>query len=532
MISASRRNLSMKPFVFLPLLRLSLLLAVFLTTFSTYAAECDHATNSEAIARCIGSDLYAADENLNLSYKALMESLDAADKAKLRSDQLAWLKERNQVCRLSTRETDREKWYEDLIKDYRKAVCVARYSKSRTVELESMAAQRKYRDAERAHSQKDYQVKADKQYESGQWYYEIKLNPSAIALSGSAVIWTGCGESKSNTAVGATYRIRAGALPSETVIGVAIDLEHGKFYHSINGVWQNGNPGSAEGFDVKLGRTYHCGIDSTELVEPLLKRQYLDVNFGERPFLYERPAHYKPYRGDSVWMMAGANEDGMRLSFDYTSFNLKESRPTMRIMQTYDTLQDLRETNRKFKATQTQMRIDCRASKVDAMSTFYVSENGTYVATARYPLKVDFKPGLDTAGGRLVKSICFLAENKFDLPAIGADGTWDKMISPSAELQIFEAPSRRQFKNGYLLVEQKNETTTSIEMNGQKSNIILAISAMNCSDLSMHRLMAIRYGQHGDVVGVDYFLGENSAPKLPENRKRFADACAAAVPPN
>jgi len=143
------------------------------------------------------------------------------------------------------REQNRRKWHEALTRDHKKALCVARYSKARTLELESMLARQSFRTAAASHQQQDYQIVSDIPRSSGRWYFEVKLKTEDIARLGSAVIWIGCRESKSNTGVGATKRIRPGLSSGESIIGIAIDLEHGKFYHSIDGTWEIGQPGSS-----------------------------------------------------------------------------------------------------------------------------------------------------------------------------------------------------------------------------------------------------------------------------------------------
>ena len=501
-------------------------LLTLLVAFNTFAAECDDPKGSEEISRCVGSDLYAADINLNLMYKSLAGSLIGADKDHLRADQLAWLKERNRVCGLTNKETDREKWHEDLMKDFKKAICVTRYSKVRTIELDDMMTQHKFKIAAAAHPQQDYQLTSNKLRESGFWYYEVKVNAGAISRSGSAIIWSGCGEEKTHSAAGVTFRIRPGQNLGETLIGIAIDLEQGKFYHSENGVWQDGEPGSSGGLDIKLGRTYRCGIDSSELVKPLLEKQYLDVNFGERPFIYEPPQKYAPYRGEANWLVGGIDTTGMRTSFDYASFDIKSIPPTLSVMQEYPELKGLKEIDKKYKAVQSQLEIDCGALKADGLATFFVSDRHTYVATSGYPFKIEQQPGLDTVGGRLIKTVCFLSSNKFELPAISAAGNWDAIVSPSPNVRIFESPERRQSKNGYLLVTNKNEMTSYTTVNGEQSKLIVAVSALNCKDLTMHQLIGIRYGDQGNIVGADYYIDESNFPTLPENRKRLIDACA------
>ena len=78
-------------------------------------------------------------------------------------------------------------------------------------------------------------------------------------------------------------------------VGFALDLEAGKLYVRRNGAWPRGVPGSSGGMDLKLGRTYRCGADSTALVAPLVEKGFLQLNFGEKAFSYSMPDGYRPF---------------------------------------------------------------------------------------------------------------------------------------------------------------------------------------------------------------------------------------------
>ena len=512
-------------------IRISLVtLVLAFATAGARAENCNPSSSQTDIAKCVGNDLYDADVKLNLSYQSLMNGLDTAGQVRLKKEQLDWIKERNQVCNLTADDTRSDNWHQELIKNYKKTLCVTRYSKVRTTELENFAQNQRTKSVALAHSQQEYQITSKELRESGLYYFEVKVAQREIARLGSVVIWVGCGESKSNTSAGATLRIRPGANSGDKLIGVALDLDQGKFYHSEDGVWDGSEPGSSKGIDVKLGRPYTCGIDSSELVKPLVEKRMLDVNFGERPFIFHPPETYIPYRGKANWMPIGDPEEGMRVFFDYTSFQPHTVRPTFTSLQEYPTLHESPGTGVQYKGMQAQIKVDCSTSRVESTAPVFVSAQRTYVAQSGFPMKVEQKPNGDNVGARLVKTLCFLNLHKFSLPDISNGGSWETLASPVSSVKIFEAVDRRQSKGDFLLVTNKNVVDADIVMNGEKTNVIVAVSALNCMDLSMKQILGIRYGKNGQVVGADFYFDENRFPQLPPNRKRLIDACAAKSP--
>jgi hypothetical protein len=179
---------------------------------------------------------------------------------------------------------------------------------------------------------------------------------------------------------------------------------------------------------------------------------------------------------------------------------------------------------------QAQMKIDCSTSRVESTAPIFVSAQRTYVAQSGFPMKVEQQSDGDNVGARLVKTLCFLNLHKFNLPDISSAGSWDTLASPVASVKILEAVDRRQSKGDFLLVTNKNEVDADIVMNGEKSNVVVAVSALNCKDLSMKQILGIRYGKSGQVIGADFYIDENNFPRLPPNRKRLVDACAATSP--
>lgn len=444
-------------------------------------------------------------------YQSLLQKVSGSDKSKIEESQRAWIKGRDTACKSGSKETDREKSHGRITESRAETLCIISYSKARTIELNDMMPRQKLIAGEVPHTHKDYILASDKQHEAGLWYYETKLKVGELTRFGDLVIRTVCGESKTNTSVEASIFMDTSTNVIEALIGVAVDLDRGKFYHSLNGVWQGGDPGGNGGINIKLERSWQCGIDSTAVLEPLLKKQYIDVNFGERPFIYEPPPGYKPFGNEPIWMIGAISDKGMHLSFDYMSFNIKGDKPSLTGRQEYPKLSSLSESDKKYKAIQYGLDIDC----------------STKMAKSRGGFKVDQKVGLDTIGGRLIESLCFLKKNNFDLPDIVANDKWEPMLSPSPLIKISEATNRRQYRNGYLLVKQKNDTSLGADVFGEQSKQLIIISAFNCIDKTMHVLIVVRYGDHGNVLGADYYNQNDNAPKLPQNKMRYETACAA-----
>jgi hypothetical protein len=107
-------------------------------------------------------------------------------------------------------------------------------------------------------------------------------------------LWMGCANPEH--AHGGLLNIRThDAGYGVHAVGVALDLQDGKMYVRNNGSWDKGAPGSAKGLDLKLGRIYKCGLTSTIAVSPLEKLNFVEVNFGSKPFKYALPDGYRPF---------------------------------------------------------------------------------------------------------------------------------------------------------------------------------------------------------------------------------------------
>ena len=282
--------------------------AILLSPLRVHAAQCDDPKTTDEIAQCLGIELRDSDTKINQSYKELIDKLDRANQSKLRNEQLAWIKERDAACGLNTKESNREKWYQALLADYRKTVCVTRYTRQRTAELDRMLgkvsppASGKPIPTEEAkqpgfsRTLADYRVLSKENKEKGRWYLELAVNSAEIAKFSPTALFLGCADENASNTFGTLFHVR-GSDTSAPVIrfGFALDLESGKLYLRRNGTWTSGAPGSSGGMDLKLGRAYRCGAESTALVAPLVEKGFLQLNLGDKTFAYSMPDGYRPF---------------------------------------------------------------------------------------------------------------------------------------------------------------------------------------------------------------------------------------------
>lgn len=267
------------------------------------ANECDRPQTSDAMARCLGNELRQSDAKINDIYQQLMARFDETDRKRLRDEQRAWLKERDEVCILDRRETNREKWLRETLKDYRKTVCVTRYTRFRTAELEKLFADQKSVHAKsnelayqlpKKTEQSKYQIVSPSIRNQGHWYFDVTVNARDIARLGLNALWLGCWEGKTNSSVGTLVQVRDVKGASGNVrYGFALDLDAGRLYISLDGAWPNGEPGSIRGVAAQAGGEYKCGAESTMPIGPLIERGLLTINYGiPHSFPYRIPSGY------------------------------------------------------------------------------------------------------------------------------------------------------------------------------------------------------------------------------------------------
>lgn len=269
----------------------------------THAKECDRPQTSEAVALCLGNELRQSDVKINDIYQQLMGRLDEPEQTKLLDDQRAWLKERDEICLLDRHESNREKWLRNVLTDYRKTVCVTRFTRYRAIELEKLLSNLKAASSAPNDlasqsppktEQSKYQITSPMVRNQGHWYFDVTIYSRDIARLGFNALWLGCREGATNTSTGMIVYVRdEKGAPGKVTYGFALDLDAGRLYISMNGAWQNGEPGSARGIPTKVGGEYRCGVESTMPIAPLIERGLLAVNYGiPNSFPYRIPSGF------------------------------------------------------------------------------------------------------------------------------------------------------------------------------------------------------------------------------------------------
>jgi uncharacterized protein YecT (DUF1311 family) len=248
------------------------------------------------VAEYLEAELRESDAKINESYQALMRQLGEPARSSLRGEQRAWLRNRDQACALDSQETNRERWFRTILKDPKKTVCVVRFTRARTAQLEDMLANRN--EAVDLEAQDElannalYEVFSKRSPNQGKWYFEVFLNGGEIARQAETAAVVAF--SSANARHGALLNFRKrdiGAAP--TVVGLAIDLDNGELYYRFDGAWQAA-PGSAEGEDIKLGQSFRAEVSTSVALDRLVDADLIRVNFGDEPFTYDIPAGYQP----------------------------------------------------------------------------------------------------------------------------------------------------------------------------------------------------------------------------------------------
>lgn len=293
------------------LLRGAAALSFFAVAASLAHAQCDNPKTDAMRAECIKTELKGSDSTINRTYVELMKSLTPDDKTALRNEQRAWLKTRDQQCGITWSKGDREAWFADLLKDYQKTVCVVRLTNARVAALESYQKANKVApaaDSAAASADGDllYDLHSNQPKTSGKWYFEVKVDGPAIQKLAEVTLFIGVAQSapaagaanEDGQASGSFVMIRRNTKdPDSGVLGFALDLDNGKLYTSQDGAWDGGAPGTAGGLDLLRGRTYKAYLNSSTAVNAFLKAHALELNYGDRGFMYHVPDGYKPLEG-------------------------------------------------------------------------------------------------------------------------------------------------------------------------------------------------------------------------------------------
>jgi uncharacterized protein YecT (DUF1311 family) len=248
------------------------------------------------VAEYLEVELRQSDAKINESYQTLMRQLGEPARSGLRSEQRAWLRNRDQACALDSQEKSRERWFRTILRNPKKTVCVVRFTRARTVQLDDMLAERSGALDPEAQDELAnnalYEVFSKRGFDQGKWYFEVFLNGGEIARQAETAVYVAF--SSANTRHGALLNFRkrdVGAAP--TVVGLAIDLDNGELYHRFDGAWQAA-PGSAEGENIKLGQEYRAEVSTSVALDRLIAADLIQVNFGDQAFTYDIPAGYRP----------------------------------------------------------------------------------------------------------------------------------------------------------------------------------------------------------------------------------------------
>lgn len=100
--------------------------------------RCNKAVGDAEKETCLMEYLVSSDKEITQTYREILASLPNDEKTKLRNEERAWIKERDQTCKVDFKEPDRKKWMEYILKDHTRTVCVIRHTYSRVNELEAM----------------------------------------------------------------------------------------------------------------------------------------------------------------------------------------------------------------------------------------------------------------------------------------------------------------------------------------------------------------------------------------------------------
>lgn len=240
------------------------------------------------------------------------------------------------------------------------------------------------------------------------------------------------------------------------------------------------------------------------------------------------PRGYKTVSsGSPVWLKAGSateGDDTHSVYFDYANISLQGENLKVQLRLNHTKPRRVEGTDKEYREELIAVNANCSAGKFDALSRELKLSDGTSIG-AGVSQNV-FQEQSGASKGAFLKSLCFLHQNRFELPAINPRAQWDTMTSPVAATKLGEAKARRQYKNGLLLVAQRNDVDKAVDMDGVLSKTLVLLSAFNCRKQTMNRVIGFSYGLDDKPSGVFFFDEKDSAPQLPENRQRFVNACA------
>ena len=280
--------------------------------------SCSDVQSDEQMQECLRSTLRESDNRLNDVYQRQMQRGDEATRRALRDAQLRWIRHRNDTCKVETGIAKREAWFASVLSDAVRTRCVIRETLARATVLEaaSASADSESRPAmvaevKSAVEETAYHMRSQHSHHSGKYYFEVTVEHSKFNRNLEADIQLRISNGRRYVATLYSIRnqdlvLRYGEKDSITiiggnlgdirlprmVIGVAADLDTGKFYRHRNGDWQGAPPGSRRGPNIPTGEYYTAEVVSSVSIPPLIKEEILSVNFGSKPFVYQPPLGY------------------------------------------------------------------------------------------------------------------------------------------------------------------------------------------------------------------------------------------------
>lgn len=491
---------------------------------------------------CLAQDVRSVDARMDKLYHALLDKSPAQAKSRVEASQQAFIDERDSACRIDSRAISRAQWFAKMQTSYNGVLCEMRYTHARTGQLRKLlaalgqASQQQALGAARLKFRlvnEDYQLISPDMHRHGRWYLEIKVNGAALAdLHGadSAAFRMACGNPLEHKGKAWLAYTTSHASHGPAVYRLALDLERGRIYFGHGGKWLNGTPrvsGSDALYRKGMGST--CSVITTERIADLLASGALDVNFGQHPFAYAPPKSFKPFLARPRWIVAkGA---GMTTSVDYSATDLEGAQPSILVRNRFDKPQTSQEGYR-YRTAFGQFDVNCRS-----MSFRQVLDGVAADADGGYAVSIGMKPGKpvtvaslggNSFMGNAARTICFLKKNGFAWPRLDSKGKWESMKSPVAGVHIYEAPDQRQYRNGYILAKVKNTFSSDVSRFGGKAGTShIGYMAVACKKHRANALFVAGFDAQGHLAGGAFYSADGAMPKLPENRKRYEDACRA-----
>lgn len=256
---------------------------------------------------CMRAALESADEQLNFVFKRLLTSATPEASSELRHQQRLWLQRRNASCGLSAAGTSAANWRAMIAGDTAKANCVYDQTITRVNELQDTPTDNSTDEfAERQY----YLFPASR--DSGRVYAEVSVNvKGADHTPETTMVQVGVSDSKSfvGMQLSAAEMARRADPNGIYVVGLAVDMDHGKFYYSENGRWLS-NPGSVEGSDFARGARYTIRVHTPgKLLSRFMQMGVVRINTGNEPFKYPTPAGYQPFYKDPENVAGGSRLD-------------------------------------------------------------------------------------------------------------------------------------------------------------------------------------------------------------------------------